>query len=427
MKPVLAIAAVCLLGAIAFALVPADEAVATAADAPAAAPALEAVAEEPTPALSFAALEPGALPEELVTLDSIELDTDDAWLTGRVTPQSGSQPQVHLIFQGACSEDTCSPMMVEADADPVTGVFSVQLAPGTWQIVARAEAFLPATEDGFTVSAGEELAELVMTLERGERISGSVVFEGQPVEGAQVAAISDAWARTTVTDGFGRFELAGLPGGSYTVRAYSGSYGGDEKTVAAGSAVHLDLAHREKIVGQVVNERGFPVEGAAIYTDYTPIDVFDSDPFPGAAAPIITLGAHGCGPSPSCYHRMVTGPDGRFEVATSPGQTLTVSAEHVTRFASLQSAMPGEPLTLVLEEGLRVRVVDSDQNPISGVEVDVEPQPRFFRIPQSDAQGFITLPGRTFLTVSAPPEYTVLGDVPVQPWRIKEPMSEIIY
>ena len=90
--------------------------------------------------------------------------------------------------------------------------------------------------------------------------------------GIGVAAIGDSFTRTAFTDEHGNFAIRGLPPGSYLVRAYNSTHGGDEKRVGTGSVVHLDLAHRETIVGRVVDARGFPVEGAAVKRSRTRIE-----------------------------------------------------------------------------------------------------------------------------------------------------------
>lgn len=371
----------------------------------------------------LAHVDPAELPEPLITIDDVPLASDDAWLSGRVTPSSGAQPDVHLVFQ---SDDG---QVLEADTSSTTGEFAIQLPPGTWRIVARSDGYLPAYEEGFVVSPGEELSDLLMTLERGERITGSVVADGQPVESVFVTAENGDWVRTVLTDASGRFALEGLPRGTFTVRAYAAGTGGDEQQASTGSSVHLTLGHRQKIRGRVLDARGFPVEGADVFTDYTPIDVVDMDPYPSVGIPVGGLGAHGCGPSPRCYQRMTTGADGRFEVETAPGQTLSIGASRDDAFAHVLDLAPGADVDLVLEQGLRVQVVDADRKPVAGAELVATPLPPFFaRQLHTDAAGWVTLPGQHFSQVEAGPELFVLGDVPVRPWRIKEPMNiDIIY
>ncbi len=422
MKLVLAGSAVCLVAAMTFALAPAEALPPAAVEPIAVAAAAPATPDAPD-LVQAAHLDPSELPEPLLTIDDIPLASEEAWLSGRVTPSSGAQPDVQLVFE---SDDG---QVFEADADPTTGEFALQLPPGTWRIVARSDGYLPAYEEGFVVSPGEELADLVMTLERGERITGSVVADEQPVEGVLVSAENGDWVRTALTDGSGRFTLEGLPRGTFTVRAYAAGTGGDEQQAAGGSSVHLALGHRQKIRGRVLDTRGLPVEGAEVFTDYTPIDVVDADPYPSVGVAVGGLGAHGCGPAPLCYHRMTTGADGRFEVDTAPGQTLSIGARRGDAFAHVLDRAAGDDFDLVLEPGVRVQVVDASRTPVAGAELVAAPLPPFFaRQLLTDADGWVTLPGRRFAQVAAGPELLVLGDVPVQPWRIKEPLDlEIIY
>ncbi len=433
MKSLAALAALCLCGALAWCALGSDEALPhepAAAIAPAAVEPQPA-AEAPTPprqGSELAALEPDLL---LAALDSVE---PDIILTGRVTPRSGVQPPVTVIAQSQCEPEApeCAVQTYDTEADPGTGEFAIAVGPGTWRLVARSPGFLPATEDGLRVVAGEELGDIVMLLERGERISGTVVHDGQPVENATVVASAPPWVRTTFTDAFGHYAIEGLPAGTYSVLAYTGGLGGDEKRATAGSTVHLTLGHREKIHGRVLDERGMPAEGAAIFSDYTPVDYTDIDPLPDVLDGLIGLtglSAHGCGPSPACYQRMVTGADGRFELEIAPGETLTVTARLGERYAAPVDVHPGSEAVLELHPAIRVRVVDARSNPAVGAELRVEPYPRIFGQPApADDDGIVLVPPFGIESVSTPPALHLEGDVPVTPWRVDEPPADqVIY
>lgn len=375
----------------------------------------------------LAALAPLELLDSSDYADSV---SPDIVLTGRVNPKSGAQPEVTVVAQSVCPSGAagCEVQTYDTAADPVTGEFAIAVGPGTWRLVARAEGFLPATEDGLSLTPGEELGDIVMLLEKGERISGTVVHEGQPIEGTKVVAFTDDWVRTTLTDDLGHFAIEGLPPGTYTVQAYSGTMGGDEKRASAGSTVHLDLGHREKVRGKVVDARGMPVEGVAIYSDYDPIERTDSDPFPASGNGVFGLGTHGCGPFPGCYQRMTTGPDGRFEVDAAVGERIVVGARIGNRYALSTEVDPGSDVVLELREPLRLRVVDARRKPVPGAEVQIDPQPTFFGQPApADAEGYVYMPDLGIESVTPPDDLYVEGEVPVKPWRInKEPLPELL-
>lgn len=340
----LSLAAAALLAAVAYAWAPAsDPASAVPEPLPLPAVALAAAPEAEAPDdAERDAPETGAIdapPEaaEEVFLEGSDDDSEDVVLRGRVVPAFGPQPEgIHVVLDRAddCGEDqpddaACDHFRTYADADPETGDFELSAPPGSYRLVARADGFLPAHEQGLTLTRGEELGEVLLTLERGERISGTVHHEDEPQTGARVFAIGEGFVREGVTDEIGHFEIEGLPHGSFVVRAYVEPYGGDERTVSSGASVALVIDKRERVHGRVVDARGFPVEGAVVYSDYEPTHENEQvrDPWPeGEDFEIGGLGMHGCGPTPSCYERATTDAAGRFELETSPGELLLIGA-----------------------------------------------------------------------------------------------------
>ncbi|MBL8955113.1 MAG: carboxypeptidase regulatory-like domain-containing protein [Myxococcaceae bacterium] len=431
MKSLAALAAVCLLGAVVYAGAPPGEGVPTFEPAAPAAEAPTVVFEpQPEPFEAMTSALALAAPPEPAQVEPGDLADSAMLLTGRVTPRSGTQPDVTVLAQSECpnKDEDCAVELVETQADPETGEFTIEIGPGRWRLVARAEGFLPAAEEGLTLAPGEVLGDIVMLLERGDRITGRVFHEGEPLESIGVVAMADGWVRTATTDALGRYELVGLPPGEYTVQAHGGHFGGDEKRAKTGTTVDLDLGHREKVRGRVVDARGMPVEGAAIYSDFDEITRSDSDPLPNTDAALIGLGAHGCAPSPACYQRAVTGPDGRFEVSAAPGEQLVLGARAGTRFALADALNPGDDVTLELREPRQLRVVDADRNPVEGAELEIAPFQRFFGAPlPSNENGIVEVPDLGDLSLTPPAQLYIEGEGEAPPWSLPVPPRRVPY
>jgi hypothetical protein len=431
-KLALAISALlCLLAAVLFSLLPARLSDGAPEHAAVAGP-LGVAADEPELA--------GALGGELMKVEEPEPvdevepdgagDPDAVILTGRVTPAVGEQPAVHLVLIAGCPGapgDRCAREPVETDADPVTGEFVATLYAGTWNIVARANGYLPAVETGLTVIAGEELAELPMTLERGEHVRGRVVVDGEPISDVEVVTIGQGYTRHGITDERGRFQIDGLPKGTFTVRAYTEEVGGDEATVTSGGTVELSLGHRQKVRGRVIDSRGFPVEGALVFSEYTTVRVDDADPFSGTSFDLAPMSSQGCEPEPSCYRRAVTDAAGRFEVAGAPGEVVTLGAQLGDRFAVLGVVDPqAQPqVELALHAVTRVQLLDADNQPYEGI-LGISPAPSFFRdLPRSSSDGWLSIPHGTE-EIYLPEGFHLAGELPAK-MQVVEKETTAVY
>ncbi|MBK7863987.1 MAG: carboxypeptidase regulatory-like domain-containing protein [Archangiaceae bacterium] len=341
----------------------------------------EAVPAGPDDAEEAAAEAPGTDPVELAEADSTGLTQsepealgENVVLSGRVMPEQGASPEgVHLVLEPACLTDDapCESEVVEGWADE-TGEFSIVLSPGVWNLAARAEGYLPAHEEGLLLTRGEELGDLVLTLQRGERIVGSVAQEGEAAPDVSLVITGNGYTRTAFTDEWGRFAVEGLPRGTYTVRAFGDAWGGDQQTVSTGSSVSLNLERREKVFGRVLDARGFGVEGLTVYSDRQTLPLPDDrDPYPAApAAGDEGLGLHGCSPMPGCYPHAVTDAAGRFVLFGAQGETLTLFASRPDGAgARLGGAVPGDPneVLLTLEPPAAVELSEAEAEPIEGL------------------------------------------------------------
>ena len=140
-----------------------------------------------------------------------------------------------------------------------------------------------------SVTAGEEVAGIDATLERGGTVSGRVTNEsGAPLEGISVSANSTSSAfAMAVTDADGRYTVAGLGTGSYRVwfsdargRGYVAEYYDDASYSAAtlidvgfGTRVRQRRRSRPRAsLTSVTNEAGEPLADVSVGATLSPGD-----------------------------------------------------------------------------------------------------------------------------------------------------------
>lgn len=383
-------------------------------------------APEPRPARAEAAVSPRAGRETApplaapveVAADEAQVDEspdepeeieppgpEEAVLRGRVAVLSGDLPEGTRVFLAGLAAP--APIVAEglaesaeaadgppsspsealepeefADQRDVTddGAFEFYVAPGQYRLVARAPGHLPAVLDNLTVAAGDDVRGLVLDLSSGMKISGTVRAEGEPQEGVAVVAQGGAFRLTATTDETGHFELGGLLAGTYQVRAFVESLGGDEREVVAGGQVALELARRGLVSGRVVDERGFAVANAAVYgVSYAAQEELpDQDPFGEVDADTLSGGISisGCGPMPGCRQVAVSDAAGAFQVEVAQGALLSLGAAAGEAHATLEGVPSGaREVVLTVRRAAPVRLVltDYEGNPAAG-RVTVEAQ-----------------------------------------------------
>jgi hypothetical protein len=365
------------------------------------------------------AAEPADEGEDGVT----EPEPDLVTVRGRAVPASGPQPEgVRVMLEGdhrPCTpddeSDDCGRSFFSTTADPETGDFEIQVPPGDYAIVARAEGLLPAGERGLKLSSGETVEGLMLTLTEGFHIRGMVYNEGAPEAGVRVVANGQGFSRSGFTDDQGRFEIEGLPDGEFDVRAYVSFTGGDEKTVHSGGSVTLDLGHRERVRGRVLDAHGFPAEGVTIASDFVVTHYEpNSDPWPDEGGDYDGMDSHGCGPTPDCYSRAVTGADGRFELETAPGEQLIIAATRGDERALVEEITYAkrDEVVLTLEAPRRLKLVDADGKPLKA-SVTTDNGSVFWsgQMP-SDENGNLTMPAHSGLRLYVPFGAHLEGDLP---------------
>ena len=174
----------------------------------------------------------------------------------------------------------------EAKAEPADGSFRLDgLAPGAYDLEARASGHAPALRANVGIVAGRTTEVGILTLSQGGVVRGSVVDgEGQGIPGASVYVETDPGQLTSnltsETDSSGAFEIRGVPSGHVLARALHPSY-----TPGGVPEVHVDPA-RDPVPVRIVLGRGARVEGRVRHRDGRPfavgrVIVASSDP--GAA------------------------------------------------------------------------------------------------------------------------------------------------
>lgn len=173
------------------------------------------------------------------------------------------------------------------------GIFLLEdVNPGKVAIGATASGYRPSTVRDLTVPEGEDLEDVVITLERGGSVSGTVQDDrGRPLPGVAVdkkEAASPGFRMqigsddATTTDGEGSFFLDGLEvpegGGRITLTFTHPDYQPAERDVDMARAVEglrVTLTRGGELVGIVLHESdGSPVRGAVVRASAVGGDLF---------------------------------------------------------------------------------------------------------------------------------------------------------
>jgi protocatechuate 3,4-dioxygenase beta subunit len=263
------------------------------------------------------------------------------------------------------------------------GAFAfTKLRPGTYELRTASAAYLPASQQ-VMVAAEQTLADVVLTVQPGQAISGQVVDDrGVPIAGAKVGSKRKETRggveierftqdEAAATDAHGYFTLAGLDGAAATVRASAkGHAPAVQPEVRVGSSdLLLRLQRHAVIEGVLVSGDGAPLAGSRVSVDaLQALEAVEGAedhrelmlPFAGRV-------------------QATTAADGAFRLEGVPPGKVVVEAEgkghRPVRQANLEVA-PAQHLRgvrLVADRGgvVRVQVKDSEGQPIAGAKVAV--------------------------------------------------------
>lgn len=156
-------------------------------------------------------------------------------------------------------------------------------------------------------------------------------------------------------DGSTEFELRDLPLGGYDVRGEAEGFNGQVMSVLLEPGnehpfVNLHIVPAGELEGRVLDARGAPAEGVTL----TLFRVEDNAP----------LEAHTDATGTFRFQRL---PDGPYEILVGPATAPLIPERRPLRFQAPHMTFPDIELPLL--GGLRMRVVDSLERPIEGVEV----------------------------------------------------------
>lgn len=296
------------------------------------------------------------------------------------------------------------------------------LYAGLYDIKAREGGRVSQTDMNVTVSQGK-LVERTLTLEDGRYITVTVTdgpmradgVEPKRVDGAAVLVVEEGLSSFVLeekTNKYGVARLGPLGKGAVTVSARAAGF---VSRVVGASAIHEDeaivpLLRGGTFLGEVVDERGYAVDGATIEVFGTDLDgmpiretsdrsSFRDDLFEYALAgplPLIGRGELGVmpGPIPPIPHASsayadgsdsrpvadpwVTNTDGSFHAGpVTPGrvQVLVRHPEYTEWISEVLTMAPGETINLkvVLNQGARLegRVIEEDRLAVEGARVEI--------------------------------------------------------
>lgn len=263
------------------------------------------------------------------------------------------------------------------------GAFAfTRLRPGTYELRTASAAYLPASQQ-VIVAAEQTLADVVLTVQPGQAISGQVVDDrGVPIAGAKVGKKRKELRggveierftqdEAVATDAYGYFTLLGLEGAAATVRASAkGHAPAVQPEVKVGSSDLLLRLQRHAVVeGVLVAADGSPLAGSRVSVD--------------------ALQAHEAVEGAEDHRELLlpfagrvqatTAADGSFRLEGVPSGKVVVVAEGKGHRPVRQGDLELAPaqhlrgLRLVADRGgvVRVRVVDAEGQPVAGAKVAV--------------------------------------------------------
>lgn len=253
---------------------------------------------------------------------------------------------------------------VTSDAE---GRFAIDALPsGPFRFVAAHPGLLPAA------TTLDEKRELLLKMETPRALRGVVRAHGQPVAKAKVELFGEHRRATALTGPDGRYALGALRSGEYSLKA-AGPGGMARASVALDApdtTLDLELGPSGSLSGRVVDEHD-----AAVAADV----IVSADD--------------------AVVARLGSGSDGAFHVDELPAGTYRVhprlegkSGKTVTAEIEAGSS-PSVVLHVFRGVALTGRVVDSESQPVPGVQIAVDHEGDEYRATNTDGDGGFSIAG----------------------------------
>ncbi len=309
------------------------------------------------------------------------------------------------------------------------------LSQGTYDLKAQSGARVSKALVGITLQPGER-GQVELELESGRfipvRVSDGAAGDASPVVGADVVLVEDGLSPFPIqgrTGADGSVTLGPLPPGSAALSVRADGFvpeSGVPVPKDAAQEIHIALVRGGRLLGQVVDPDGLPIEGARLEvvgndlhgrpiarhsgTLNVPRSFFQRS-F-AAPLPLVPLGELGVMPGPLPFPGMpASGPppsaawssdlDGNYRLDDVPPGRVQVLVRHPDFVESLSDSVTLEPggearLRVVLERGatLEGRLIDAAGRPVARARIDaVAPHATQQQTVLSAADGYFAFGG----------------------------------
>jgi len=225
-----------------------------------------------------------------------------ARIAGRVVDQSG-KPFAKFRLTALMAGTHLGCALIEASACPEPGTNAMSqsdaegrfvleaLQPGWYRVSGNERGFRYYSSDPIRIAPGQRFDQLVVTLQRGAIVTGSVLgSDGKPVAGARIADARGYFGLEATSDAEGHFRMSGLAPEATDFLIDHPTLGAAKSRLNlqdGENRLDVRLTPDGEIHGQVLGPNGSPVAGAVASTDAR-----DEKPVQTGADGLFVLRAH---------------------------------------------------------------------------------------------------------------------------------------
>lgn len=143
------------------------------------------------------------------------------------------------------------------------GRFAIHNVPhGTYQVRATHTSYAPTVGRGVTLTSGRDTSGYDIVLTRGGGVRGTVSHAGAPTANAMVMISNADAMKQTATNAEGRFEVTGLPAGTYMVMSMQMSFSSSDDEYAMPRTQSVTVVADQITEIDIATGLGVPVTGA---------------------------------------------------------------------------------------------------------------------------------------------------------------------